>query len=756
MEIISIAELMKTKSVINFSEIRSLLNLHENERFNLISYASIFEWDEVLNRLAEKKKIIKDFENYHKIKKIISKQEGLFETLSIADIDNIAYILTVYKNEEKRIEELLKKNINLPYEILEELLQISFREISDMSIKALNKIIPYLENGTNYKSAIKELYSQTYKIRSNLNKEIFSPISRRTISQTLKVLNAITNKYGEPNEIVFRTSKQLTQKRFIRDRNKKLSAQRKMYNTKIRKELLALDVQNPKTSDFIKYELWKQQNGICMYSGKIILLEILFTEAVSIDYIIPYQFSFDESLDNKVIVLTKEKQSKANKTAYQYVLDTNKELDKYKIRIDNSKTWKKKRNLLQKSVFSDMNEFEDLHYINIYLQNYIYSKFQNVKVISVNNSILHYVKHKLNISEVPTENIKDSINAIITALISNKKELDNIYDLIVQQRIQELATNKINIEILFKKYKIQGEKVLISSCMPTRKVTGKAHDETLRSKHLEGNLIKAYTKTDLKKLKLNQMGEIDGYPTEFIKNDKLLYNALKDKLIKNNGNAGKAFKEKFYKPNPDNSAGILVKKVKLEQNITLPIQLKNNTIATNGYMIRIDVFKKENEGFYYVPIYVSDTVKKQLPNKACVSKKSILEWKEMKEDDFIFSIYPNDLIYIESNNEIKLHSKYNDDIIQAKELLVYFVSADISGATIGITNTDNSYTAKGIGIKNLKKIEKYEVDILGNYNKVKRNWGRMQFSKTNKLSIKENETIYGYNRNLKFENLTLF
>lgn len=758
-EILIITELMKSKSVIDFSEIRTKLNLNVNERFNLISYASIFELNEAINKNSEKKKRIKEFENYHKIKRVINKQGNLIETLSTDDLDNIAYILTVYKSEDKRLKELSKKNIILPQEVLEELLQISFREISDISIKALKQIIPYLENGTNYKLAIKELYLQkrlsSKMSRVNLNTEILSPIARRTISQTIKILNAIINKYGTPNEVIFRTSKQLTQKRSIRDKNKKFNTQRKIYNSRIKEELLALGVRNPTTTDFIKYELWKQQNGICMYSGEIILVKTLFTDLVSIDYIIPYNISFDESLDNKVIVMTGEKQEKSNRTAYQYIVDENKDLERYKTRINNLKTWKKKRNLLQNSTYINIYNFEDLHYMNMYLQNYIHSKFGNIKTTSVNNSILHYIKHQLNISNVPSEGLKSSLNAIITALISNKDELNGISKLIIKQQCKNFAIHEINIELLFKHQKINGQKALINSHMPTRKVSGKAHDETIRSKQVVEKIIKGYTKTELKKLKLDKMGEIDGYPKELINNDLSLYNALKSKLLLHNGNAAKAFEEKFYKPNADGSNGALVKKVKLEQKMTLPTELRNNAIATNGYMIRIDIFKVEGEGFYFIPIYVSDTVKEQLPNKACVSKKTINDWKEMREEDFIFSIYPNDLIYMESYNEIKLHSKSNDNITQSSQLLVYFVSADISSASISVINTDNTYTAKGIGIKNLKQLKKYDIDILGNYHEIKKKEVRKQFIRTGKTKIDEN-AIYGYNKDLEFENMKLF
>lgn len=38
-------------------------------------------------------------------------------------------------------------------------------------------------------------------------------------------------------------------------------------------------------------------------------------------------------------------------------------------------------------------------------------------------------------------------------------------------------------------------------------------------------------------------------------------------------------------------------------------------------MIRIDVFYVEDDGYYFVPIYVADTKREKLPNKAAVAMK---------------------------------------------------------------------------------------------------------------------------------------
>ena len=155
--------------------------------------------------------------------------------------------------------------------------------------------------------------------------------------------------------------------------------------------------------------------------------------------------------------------------------------------------------------------------------------------------------------------------------------------------------------------------------------------------------------------------------------------------------------------------------------MTVPVQ-QNTAVADNGSMGRGDVFFVEGEGYYLVPIYVADTVKKYLPNKAIVAYKSHDEWKEMKEDAFVFSLYPNDLVRISFSKEMKFSLSQKDSTLPKEryiqEGLFYYRETNISGASISIINHDSTYTIESLGVKRLSMIEKYQVDVLGNISKV--------------------------------------
>jgi len=117
-------------------------------------------------------------------------------------------------------------------------------------------------------------------------------------------------------------------------------------------------------------------------------------------------------------------------------------------------------------------------------------------------------------------------------------------------------------------------------------------------------------------------------------------------------------------------------------------------------------------------------VKDKLPNKAIVAAKPFEQWKEMDEKDFLFSLYPNDLINVKSSREITMSlankSSTLSKSISATESLFYYKSTNISSAAISVINHDNTYMKESLGVKTLLSIEKYQVDVLGNVTKVGR------------------------------------
>lgn len=732
-EIKKLINLAKYQSIIRYYDIRQELELSEYERFVNIKYSSISEFSTSINRSAEQKEKIEGFPAYFKIKQTLYyNNPNIIEKLSISQLNDIAYILTVYKSNEKRIEQFNFKNINLPMNVIQDLLKISFNDISYISLEAINKLIPLLENGFTYNEALDKVYPTISTNISNLNSEILNPVCRRAISQSIKVIKAITLNYGKPDSINIMFNCNLGQSKINRNNIKKIKQENLLKTSKIKEELISLEIKQT-GKNILKYKLWKEQSNYCIYSGKRIDIKELFTDKVKVDYIIPFYMCFDDTYKNKILAFSNEIEQKKDLLPYVYILNSQKDVKEYETRVEmlireySKKIRLLKSNITKNEIISWRNRnIQDKQYLSKWIINYLNKNIEfqecemyNKKILTISPNLVSYIRRKLKIeNNVPTSLVVSTVShELLRQIILYNK---NYY------------INKTAFPFPWSNFQnnLKNLPYIHVSRSPRRKAKGSAHDETLRSIKICKDSIKSISRIPIKKLKLNSNGEINGFSAESRKNDLNLYNSLKEKLEISGGEGSNAFITTFYRVKTDQTLGLPVNKVKVEANTKLPVILKNNTIATNGTIIRLDIFKVKDRGFYFIPIYVADTIKKELPRKACLSQKPYKDWAIMNDNNFIFSIYPKDLIYIKSKEPIRLRSINDESEISVNETFAYYIRADISSATINISNEDNKYIAK-IGIKTLIDLKKYDVDILGNYHKIKIPQKRMSFNINN-------------------------
>ena len=264
---------------------------------------------------------------------------------------------------------------------------------------------------------------------------------------------------------------------------------------------------------------------------------------------------------------------------------------------------------------------------------------------------------------------------------------------------------------------------LFVSRMPNHKVTGSAHDATIRSARDYETRGVVITKVPLTDLKLNKDNEIEGYYDK--DSDRLLYQALVRQLLLHGNDGKKAFAEDFHKPKADGTEGPVVRKVKIEKKQTSGVMVRGGTgIAANGEMVRIDVFR-ENGKYYFVPVYTADVVRKVLPNRAATHTKPYSEWRVMDDANFVFSLYSRDLIHVKSKKDIKTNL-VNGGLLLQKEIFAYYTGADIATASIAGFANDSNFKFRGLGIQSLEIFEKCQVDILGNISVV-RHENRQEF-----------------------------
>ena len=773
----------KTESL-NYSKIRAALSLPETSLFNMVRYELA---DSSVDEIEKKEKFCY-LKSYHQMRKAFEKTaKGHFSQITKEHRNAIGQALSLYKTES-RIREYLEK-FGLSSADIDTAVSIgSFSKFGHLSVKACDKIIPFLEQGMNYNDACAAA-GYDYKAHGTNEKthllhvseddfaDITSPVARRAISQTVKVINAIIRERGcSPTFINIELAREMSKDFSERKKAEKSMLDNRAANERLMERLRTeYHCSNPTGQDLIKLKLFEEQGGVCAYSLKQMSLEHLFdNNYAEIDHIIPYSISFDDSYNNKVLVLAKENQEKKNRLPMQYL--TGKKRDDFVVWVNSCvRNFKKRKNLLKESITEeDRNQFkernlQDTKTMSRFLLNYIADnlefapslKGRKKRVTAANGTVTSYMRKRWGITKLRENgDLHHAVDALVIACTTDgmiqqvsryaqwrecEYQMGETGSYAIDDRTGEvlrefpypwpmfrrelecrLSSNPaVTVPDAHIPFYLDHDiplTPLFVSRAPRRKVTGPAHKETVKSPVAldDGYVV---VKKPLTALKLDKDGEIQNYYEAAKNSDRLLYDALKAQLLKHNGKAEKAFSEPFYKPKADGTPGPLVNKVKLYEPTTLNVSvLQDKGVADHDSMVRIDVFYVEGDGYYFVPIYIADTLKDELPNKACVAHKPYSEWKEMKDDDFIFSLYPNDLVQITHKKGFTLTVTKKESTLTAtcdrKTELMYYIGANISTGALSFRTHDDSYGIGSLGIKTLESFEKYTVDVLGTYHKV--------------------------------------
>lgn len=798
-------DLLHKQKEIKYAAVRKALNLDDKYKFNTLNYSNKKNSEEERIKETEKAKFA-GMPNYHEFKKRMS---DILSNMSIDEqeilLDETGTILTLYKNDDTRTRELQK--LGLKRETIDKLLELNPKGFQHVSLKAMKKLLPYLKDGLTYDKACAEA---GYDFKGNASgrklkllkgkeitdiiNEIANPVVKRSVSQTVKVINAIIQKYGSPQAINIELAREMSKNFEDRKSLERQMKDRQADNDKAKKAIQELGILNPKGQDILKYRLWKDQNEICLYSGKHIPRNKLFTGEYDIDHILPYSITFDDSYRNKVLVTAEENRQKGNRIPYEYFGSDLEKWRKFEGLVGSYvRDYRKQQNLLKQNFteeerkqFKERN-LNDTKYItrvvyNMIRENLEFAPFcrpeKKKQVYAVNGAITAYLRKRWGLASkdrsVDTHHAVDAVviacctDGMIQKISKNMQGRELAYtrgyvavdvetgELISRDEFtREQWDEKFGVQIpkpweYFKEeleirmgedprgfiekhsdvdrkldypewfYKEDIIRPIFVSRMPNRKVTGAAHADTIRSpRHYEETGC-VLTKTALTELKLDKKtGEILNYYAP--ESDRLLYDALKKQLLMFDGDAKKAFEEPFYKPKADGSQGNLVRKVKTYDKLTLGVPVnsgKGIAANANGAMVRVDVFCVKGK-YYFVPVYISDVVKKKLPTKAVTANKPYSQWKEMEDKDFIFSLYSRDLISFKSKGGKKVSCMDGTSKIVNEEV-VYYYGANIATASFNGKAHNGYFEFDSLGIKNLEYLRKHQVDILGNVSEVKK------------------------------------
>jgi CRISPR-associated endonuclease Csn1 len=705
-------------------------------------------------------------------------------------LDRIAWVLSVYKEDDEVSTELRRLSLPGADKMIDALLTIRFEKFHSLSIKALRQIVPYMETGLRYDEACEKAgyhHSQLHKSgkgdekylpslysgRDKSGRMVFSedmdvprnPVVLRALNQARKVVNALVREYGAPHSVHIEMARDLSRPL---DERRKIEKSQLEYRDQNEKDKATFEAEfgfKPKGLEFEKWRLYREQLGKCAYSIEGLDIDRLFEPGyVEIDHALPYSRSFDDSKNNKVLVLAKENRDKGNQTPYEYLkgADNSERWRHFVAFVESTKAYRlaKRSRLLRKDFggkeaeeFRERN-LNDTRYICRFFKNYV-ERFLKLaddstskRCVVLSGQLTSMLRARWGLIKVRSDNDRHhALDAVVVAACTHgmvkrlsdyarRRELDQVREGFVDAETGEIvnpamyqklreqfpdpwphfrdevdARLKIDDPVQLRAElerlesyppeKLSAVRPLFVSRAPQRRNSGAAHKDTIYAQPLRFKEQGGVTqKVSLSNLSIKDLDNL----IDPHRNEKL-YAAIRARLEAHGGKGDKAFPpdNPLRKPDKDgNPTGPIVRTVTQVIEKLSGISVRGG-IAKNDSMLRVDIYSKGGK-FYLVPVYVHHRVK-GLPGRAIVAYKDESEWTPIDDSfSWCFSIYPNDLVKIALKNEIHLG---------------YYAGCDRSTGAMSLWAHDRSQQVgkdgliRGIGVKTAISIDKFHVDVLG-------------------------------------------
>lgn len=159
--------------------------------------------------------------------------------------------------------------------------------------------------------------------------KIANPTVHIGLNQVRTVVNALIKRYGHPSEVIVELARDLKQSQEQRKEEQKRQADNQRRNDRMRQqiaELLRTTPERVKAADLQKMILWEElsfdaTNRRCPYSGVQISAQMLFSDQVEIEHILPFSQTLDDSLNNKTVSMRQANRIKGNRTPAEAAAD---------------------------------------------------------------------------------------------------------------------------------------------------------------------------------------------------------------------------------------------------------------------------------------------------------------------------------------------------------------------------------------------------------------------------------------------------
>ncbi|MDE0330320.1 MAG: type II CRISPR RNA-guided endonuclease Cas9 [Nitrospinae bacterium] len=554
---------LREKKTLSWNGVRKALGFHSNETFNVE--------DGGKNNLMGARTLVD-------VRKILTKKtwEAMFRSEQDEFLEDL---FSIHKEEAllKRLEEHWK----LSHEQAEAFLNTEFQPgYASLSLRAIRRITPHLENGLNYHDACRAAgYRHDYEKEIDAKDalppapDLRNPIVQKAINEVRRVVNAVVREYGKPSRIRVELARDLKLSKRRKDELNRQNRKNRDLNDEARTAMAEVGVSD-NGENRLRYRLWKEQKSMCPYTGASIGARDIFSPEYEVDHVLPYSRTLDDSYLNKVLSLASANREKGDRTPHEWKGGDQKEFTDMRQRVSSMKEmpFNKRRRFDQKEIKLDSfieRQLNDTRYISREVKDYLKDLGADMQITTGQATAALRRSWGMNaILAVDSDMEKNradhrhhAIDALVVALTS-RKLFYSIANLSEKQR-EILGKRRFPLPDPWPGFMGEvREKVdsIVVSHQPLRKISGAFHEETAYGRISHEGRDVFVRRVPLESLTAKQVEKIV---------DRRIRELVGERLETHGGNARAAFAKPLNLEHSRKGAGrTQIKTVRVAENLS--------------------------------------------------------------------------------------------------------------------------------------------------------------------------------------------
>jgi len=271
-------------------------------------------------------------------------------------LDEIAELLTKAQTDADVADGLVRLGLTPPQ--IKALEPVRFKQYRSLSLVALRKILPGLESGKTRTDACKDAGYETLthqrakflppletylyeRIRHGKKttyterryKDLTNPVVARAFNQARLVINALIDRYDSPAYVHIELARDIARPlkgRYVQGKyiEGRLDIQKKQEENRNKRNAVRQNftdthkINSPTARQILKERLYHEQQCKCVYTLECLDLDSVVKDEnyAQLDHIWPRSRTFDNSMENLVLVHAHANQDKGNRIPYDFII----------------------------------------------------------------------------------------------------------------------------------------------------------------------------------------------------------------------------------------------------------------------------------------------------------------------------------------------------------------------------------------------------------------------------------------------------